>query len=194
MDLRQLVEKQKLIRSVLPSLVCPLTHEVMREPVCASDGYTYNRRAIEQYFARSATDEKQTVLASPMTGRRLESKQLIPNMVMQKQLCYQFRNLPLPQAELSTFERVSMYRLELILSFLDPRLSLSSCLAVNAGFFAVASSAQVSSPQRSPQKRRPSLRLSSKNSTNSEVVDYLMEAMNALVAAEMLGKEEATGM
>jgi len=34
-------------------LVCPITHDVMDEPVVASDGMTYERRAIREVFARS---------------------------------------------------------------------------------------------------------------------------------------------
>eukprot|EP01025_Chloroclados_australasicus_P049752 TRINITY_DN5689_c0_g2_i1.p1 TRINITY_DN5689_c0_g2~~TRINITY_DN5689_c0_g2_i1.p1 ORF type:complete len:1116 (-),score=154.62 TRINITY_DN5689_c0_g2_i1:1122-4469(-) len=58
---------------VLPTdvLVCPITKSFFYDPVVASDGNTYERKAIEiwmQYFAHS-----------PVTGDKLPHKMLIPN-------------------------------------------------------------------------------------------------------------------
>jgi hypothetical protein len=36
------------------AFVCPITLEIMADPVCASDGFTYERRAIESLGARTA--------------------------------------------------------------------------------------------------------------------------------------------
>lgn len=55
-------------------LVCPLTGMVLKDPVVAADGYTYERRAIEQWFEQNST--------SPSTHEPVPSKNLIPNTVV----------------------------------------------------------------------------------------------------------------
>ena len=52
---------------------CPITHEVMRDPVIAKDGFTYERYAIEKWF------EKNNI--SPMKGCKT-SKKLLQNNVL----------------------------------------------------------------------------------------------------------------
>lgn len=54
------------------SLYCPITLEVMRDPVVASDGHTYEREAIMTWFS-SGKDK------SPSTGARLASTVVLPN-------------------------------------------------------------------------------------------------------------------
>ena len=56
------------------SFKCPITHRRMKDPVMTSDGYTFERRAIERWFARERT--------SPLTGKPVSSKQLIPNRLI----------------------------------------------------------------------------------------------------------------
>uniref|UniRef100_A0A0E0L7K5 RING-type E3 ubiquitin transferase n=1 Tax=Oryza punctata TaxID=4537 RepID=A0A0E0L7K5_ORYPU len=51
--------------------ICPILQEVMADPYVASDGYTYDRKAIELWL--SMNDK------SPMTNLRLPHKSLIPN-------------------------------------------------------------------------------------------------------------------
>lgn len=51
--------------------ICPITQEVMSDPVIAPDGNCYERSAIEQWLATHDT--------SPMTNQRLPAKNLIPN-------------------------------------------------------------------------------------------------------------------
>ena len=53
-------------------LLCPITCELMHDPVVASDGITYERAAIEEWFETG----KQT---SPLTNAPLVSQVLIPN-------------------------------------------------------------------------------------------------------------------
>jgi hypothetical protein len=139
--LLQLVARQLFVRGLLPSLLCPLTHEVMHDPVFAADGYTYNRGAIEQHMARA----KGQPLFSPMSGRILVSKQLTPNMVLRQQVRHHLADLPLPKTKVSTFARVGMFQLELILTCLDAR-SLARSFTVNANFFAVGSQPRLWSP------------------------------------------------
>lgn len=52
--------------------LCPITREVMKDPVMAEDGYTYERSAIQGWIDKG----KDT---SPMTSIPLKTKQLIPN-------------------------------------------------------------------------------------------------------------------
>ena len=53
------------------SFLCPITHEVMRDPVSTSDGQSYERRAIEHWLQHSNL--------SPLTGEQLHSKALTRN-------------------------------------------------------------------------------------------------------------------
>lgn len=46
--------------------LCPITHEIMMEPVVCTDGFTYERRAIVEWFMAGK-------LTSPMTNERLSS-------------------------------------------------------------------------------------------------------------------------
>jgi len=58
-------------RDVPDEFKCPITHEVMGDPVTIADGRTYERSAIEQWLARSNT--------SPMTGAILAHTHVVPN-------------------------------------------------------------------------------------------------------------------
>ena len=53
------------------NFVCPITQEVMKDPVIAADGHTYERAAIEGWFKNKDT--------SPVTNLKLPNKNLIPN-------------------------------------------------------------------------------------------------------------------
>ena len=50
---------------------CPITQEIMRDPVICADGHSYDRGAINAWLQAHDT--------SPLTGQRLEHKQLVPN-------------------------------------------------------------------------------------------------------------------
>lgn len=58
--------------------VCPLSHEIMIDPVIAYDGYTYERSAIEEWFKRKNT--------SPMTLETLGSRHLIPKRTLRSSI------------------------------------------------------------------------------------------------------------
>ena len=57
--------------SLPPIFVCPITQEMMRDPVIAEDGYTYERQAIEEWTSRHRR--------SPMTNKDMNTTQLISN-------------------------------------------------------------------------------------------------------------------
>lgn len=53
---------------------CPITLELMKDPVMAKDGRTYERAAFKQWF-----DARRPVYKSPMTNVRLSSSEVIDN-------------------------------------------------------------------------------------------------------------------
>ncbi|GIL63149.1 hypothetical protein Vafri_17256 [Volvox africanus] len=58
-----------------PMFVCPITQELMRDPVVASDGFTYERAAIARWLAAGGR-------TSPMTNLPFASRLLFPNNVV----------------------------------------------------------------------------------------------------------------
>ena len=57
-----------------PQWVCSLTLDVYRDPVVASDGQTYERRAIETWLSANNT--------SPLTGEQLVHQHLVENVAL----------------------------------------------------------------------------------------------------------------
>ncbi|XP_075261672.1 WD repeat, SAM and U-box domain-containing protein 1-like [Convolutriloba macropyga] len=55
-------------------MYCPISHEVMQDPVVAADGYSYERISLQKWFVSSHT--------SPITNLPLPSLQLIPNRTL----------------------------------------------------------------------------------------------------------------
>ena len=53
---------------------CPITYEMMVDPVFAADGHTYERSAIETWLKTRQT--------SPLSNERLAHKQLVPNRAL----------------------------------------------------------------------------------------------------------------
>ncbi|CAH8384713.1 unnamed protein product [Eruca vesicaria subsp. sativa] len=78
-SLKKMAEKARNSISCVPTqppfhFLCPLLKDVMNEPCVAADGYTYDRRAIEEWFEEHNT--------SPMTDSPLHSKNLLPNYTL----------------------------------------------------------------------------------------------------------------
>ncbi len=79
-NLEKANDENSLVRGCmldLDSLQCPLTMEVMRDPVMAADGQTYEREEIEKWFAKGNK-------TSPLTGAELLSTVLMPNIALRK--------------------------------------------------------------------------------------------------------------
>ena len=57
---------------------CPITQEVMLDPVVCADGHTYERGAIRTWLRSKST--------SPKTNERLKSKDLLPNHALRSQI------------------------------------------------------------------------------------------------------------
>ena len=63
---------------VPPEFCCPISYDLMREPVVAADGITYEKERIERWLADHDT--------SPGSGAKLPHKFLTPNL-MALELC-----------------------------------------------------------------------------------------------------------
>lgn len=55
-------------------LECPITHEIMQDPVIGSDGYTYEREAIKKWL--------QDHHSSPMNKLCMVAESLLPNRLV----------------------------------------------------------------------------------------------------------------
>ena len=64
---------------LLEQLQCPLSFEIMTDPVMNAAGQTYERSAIEAWFSRGKRTD-------PMTGIVLEHTHLVPN-VFARSMC-----------------------------------------------------------------------------------------------------------
>jgi len=62
-----------------PDMYCPITREVMNDPVIADDGHSYERIAVEYWFVMGR-------FTSPMTNEPLSSIKLIPNHALRKSI------------------------------------------------------------------------------------------------------------
>lgn len=58
------------------SLICPITQQLMLDPVTISTGRTFERSAIETYFRFSGTRD-------PTTNEALSNRHIIPNMLVE---------------------------------------------------------------------------------------------------------------
>ncbi|KAH8064830.1 hypothetical protein JL722_1717 [Aureococcus anophagefferens] len=74
-------------KDVAEELLCPISCEVMTDPVSADDGHTYERACIEAWFAKG----KRT---SPATNELLESLKLRPNHVVRRMVAKYARSGP----------------------------------------------------------------------------------------------------
>lgn len=71
--------------------MCPITQELMTEPVVTVDGHTYEKHAIETWFAAHST--------SPLTGLPLASTALTPNQRLQQQIGIWLQDNPQAQSD-----------------------------------------------------------------------------------------------
>jgi hypothetical protein len=70
------VQKGRTLEELIPNeCLCPITQDIMEDPVITEDGHTYERSAIQEWLNRG----KRT---SPKTGAMLRDTKLIPNYSM----------------------------------------------------------------------------------------------------------------
>ena len=60
------------------NFICPILYEIMKDPVKTSDGFTYEKMAIEKWFLNNNL--------SPLTGINLNDKNLISNTELKEQI------------------------------------------------------------------------------------------------------------
>ncbi|KAJ1478181.1 hypothetical protein T484DRAFT_1818511 [Baffinella frigidus] len=65
---------------VLDCFKCPITCEMFVDPVCASDGYTYERADIELYMSSQKINQRP--FTSPMDSDTILSTNMYTNMKM----------------------------------------------------------------------------------------------------------------
>ncbi|MCJ8730029.1 hypothetical protein PDJAM_G00113750 [Pangasius djambal] len=79
----QKIEELKMLPvsdGIPDEFLCPITHEVMKDPVMAADGYSYEREAIESWI-------KTKNRSSPMTNLPLQTTMLTPNRTLKMAIC-----------------------------------------------------------------------------------------------------------
>jgi len=82
-----------------PEFLCAMTRQVMANPVWATDGYTYERAAIEGWMKEHNT--------SPLTGAPFPSLQLTPNDTLRWQID-NFRSMMLAQQQQQQLQHQQM--------------------------------------------------------------------------------------
>ena len=69
---------QQYMDDTSDDFICPITQEIMDDPVIAVDGHTYDRIAIEEWFTHKRV--------SPKTNVQLDSIALLPNHLIKRQI------------------------------------------------------------------------------------------------------------
>jgi hypothetical protein len=70
-------EEHKKAYQTVMTLICPITRELILDPVIISSGYTYERSHIEAHFRSDNADR------DPYINSRLVNRYIIPNFVVQ---------------------------------------------------------------------------------------------------------------
>jgi len=78
---------EEFVTAITEDFICPLTHDIMVDPVTACDGQTYERVAIERWFDKGHS-------TSPMTREPLDRFALIENRVLRAIIEKSFCHLP----------------------------------------------------------------------------------------------------
>ena len=75
------------IENLKKMIRCPISQKIMKSPVVASDGITYNSDSIERYFSTFSEDED---VKSPITRELLDNRNLIPNIDLKRMIEFIF--------------------------------------------------------------------------------------------------------
>jgi len=67
-----------------PNYICPISHQLMEDPVITSNGNTYCRNNISQWLEK-CSESKKGILKDPLTGKEITNN-LIPNLLIRKQI------------------------------------------------------------------------------------------------------------
>ncbi len=65
---------------------CPITMEVMKDPVIAADGVTYEREYIQEWFIqqKNSFGRNNADVISPLTGKTMVHTNLTPNIKLRQ--------------------------------------------------------------------------------------------------------------
>ena len=55
-----------------PDFICPISHSLMEDPVLTSDGFSFDKSSIQEWFNRGNK-------TNPLTGLALTNTNLLPN-------------------------------------------------------------------------------------------------------------------
>ena len=69
--------------------ICPITQEIMREPVFVLSGHSFEKEAILEWFAKGNTK-------NPLTGQLLQLKTVLPNYSLKNAIDYVKNQLQIP--------------------------------------------------------------------------------------------------
>lgn len=61
--------------------ICPITYELMRDPVVASDGHTYEKAAIEKWLKHHQISPRNGEPMAPLTLPNMNMKKLIQDII-----------------------------------------------------------------------------------------------------------------
>ena len=64
--------------NIPPEFLCPISKKLMRDPVIASDGHTYERANIEAYLKQNNK--------SPVTGEPMQHSYVVPNISLKQRI------------------------------------------------------------------------------------------------------------
>ena len=80
---------QTTTTSVNDEFICPISMQLMRDPVITPNGTSYERSAIEKWIREKGTD--------PITRNRITLSQLIPNLALRNAiLASNTLSIPIP--------------------------------------------------------------------------------------------------
>lgn len=99
-DLQALDEEECVRLMPIPGcFVCPISQEVMVDPVATADGSVYERAFIEHWFREQ--QQRRQPIRSPATGLELPSKLLVPLVALQRAVEAYLAHRPELQASLA---------------------------------------------------------------------------------------------
>jgi len=79
------IEKRRSIDGPAPrEFYCPITGDLMKEPVLAADGHSYEKDAIQKWMTECARNGR--TVRSPMTNKRLLNTNVIDNIALRKMI------------------------------------------------------------------------------------------------------------
>ena len=68
--------QEQFSNEVSETFICPITQQIIEDPVIAADGHTYERKAIEGWLSHNKK--------SPVENDVLESTNILPNNAIKK--------------------------------------------------------------------------------------------------------------